>query len=165
MSKSALAILLVVGTMNGVAADTFHARAENSIDLIVASQSEHLSGGDFNEQHNGVAVEWCIESDGRWRTLLAGGRLISSHDEPAWYGTVGLKSPIFRTGRFHVEAGGYFGLGQSDAYYRGDIFPFAAPSLAAYFGRLGLNVTLIPPLNDNAAVVLLQVKVGIHRGD
>ena len=112
-----------------------------------------------------MAVDWSIESDGRWRTLLACGRLISSRDEPAWYGSVGLKSPILRAERFVLEAGGYIGLGQSDACNRGDVFPFVAPGLAAYFGRLGLNVTLIPPLNDNAAVVLLLVKVAIRRGE
>ena len=89
---------------------------------------------------------------------------MSSYDEPAWYGSVGFKSPLLESDHVFVEAGAHFGLGQSDAYYNGDVFPFAAPSVAAYVGPVGLNVTLIPPLNDNSAVLLLQLKVGVLRG-
>ena len=145
-------------------AESTHFRQTNSIDVVVGAWSEHFDGGSYNEAHDAFGVEWTLESDGRWRTLLAAGSFTNSYGDDAWYAGAAWLTPLFRRNRLGLEVGGHVGVARSASYYDGVAFPYAAPGLSIHLGRLSLNLLAIPPLKDNSTVLSLQLKVSAFDG-
>ena len=145
-------------------ADSQPLRQANAVDIVVDAWSEHLSGGEFNEHHEALGVEWTVESGGRWRTLLAAGQFSTSYRTEAWYAGAGWMRRVYRRGPVALEAGAHIGLAQSDGYYDGAVFPYFMPAATAHVGPMSVNLLFIPPVNDNGSVLSLQLKFVVFGG-